>query len=548
MARYCKARHEDFLTKVLAAIHDPFHKTHGLRHSKLGVVLIPKIIHFVLPQVQSPNQMKAVDLARQLHPTWDIKLWVDPIDPTGWELGHLYGSARSGAQLADLVRLDVVYRYGGIYIDSDVHLTKPLDPFLGFNSLFCSEDGALLTNAVFGSPKHSPIIHGIIEELKRTEIDWSYPPNQTTGPQLFSRCLRMNTEITLVPRETFYPYNWNEVASPPLPTTYGTHLWDGSWKAGKLRALPGFKIGYVQTISKRKVIELLEHYRRKVFTLFLGRLRALLAKTGLSNLNYSTRTSIVLMTRRGLKMIVPAEDLSIVPELVLHGTYEEPELKFLERVLRGGDFVIDVGCNIGIHSLVAAKCVGSFGRVFSIDPNPKVIGYLEQSLLMNWMHERVKVLNLACGSMSGEVSLSIPSGRLGGASIAKNQPTLSPSSTETNVIETLSSVKQSTLDEIFPVAIEFKVLKIDAEGAESDVLRGAEKLLKQQSFAYIMVEVAPEVAGTSIHDLIRDLKRLCGFGYQPYALTSRGHLVPRDLDILPKAGKINLVLQREINA
>ena len=162
-----------------------------------------KIIHFTIPEHISPAQSDIIECARKYHPSWEIKIWQDPIqEEDGFLLEHYWPKANSGAQLADLVRLDVLHKYGGVYVDSDLRLLKPLDSLVeSFDFFIASEDGQCLTNALIGARKESQIIRFLIDILRNHEPDWTLPPNITTGPEFFSQHLKWKAEVTVLPRE-----------------------------------------------------------------------------------------------------------------------------------------------------------------------------------------------------------------------------------------------------------------------------------------------------------------------------------------------------------
>lgn len=81
--------------------------------------MIPRIIHRVAPEVVDPQFDRCSAKWRDLHPDWELMDWRDPLDPNDFETGHLWVGI-SGAQLANYVRLEVLWRYGGIYVDADV--------------------------------------------------------------------------------------------------------------------------------------------------------------------------------------------------------------------------------------------------------------------------------------------------------------------------------------------------------------------------------------------------------------------------------------------
>ena len=71
-----------------------------------------KIIHFTVTEQLTPVNVRIIELARKLHPTWEVKVWQDPMRPDGYPLEACWPKANSGAQLSDLLRLDVLYQNG----------------------------------------------------------------------------------------------------------------------------------------------------------------------------------------------------------------------------------------------------------------------------------------------------------------------------------------------------------------------------------------------------------------------------------------------------
>ncbi len=199
---------------------------------------IPKIIHFTIPESPTEVQLRNIQSARDLHPGWDVVVWKDPVDRSSFTLAKYWDKTNSGAQLADLIRLEVVHQQGGFYVDSDIVLLRNLDALRHFSFVVGTEDGHLLTNAFFGAEPQSPVLADLIDELNRHEVDWKLPPDITTGPRFFLRELKWREDVTVLPRETFYPYFPSTRPLPPRRWTYGTHLWVSSWKMRKGRPRP----------------------------------------------------------------------------------------------------------------------------------------------------------------------------------------------------------------------------------------------------------------------------------------------------------------------
>lgn len=119
-----------------------------------------------------------------------------------------------------------------------------------------------------------------------------------------------------------------------------------------------------------------------------------------------------------LRILCPSDDLSLTPELVLHGTYGPDFVRYLRRRLHAGATVIDVGANLGLYTLVAAVCVGGHGRVIAYECNPEMLSILRRNVAMNWLDQRVQIIPKAASSQEGTVRFVAPRYMKGLGSIA----------------------------------------------------------------------------------------------------------------------------------
>jgi len=487
--------------------------------------VIPRIIHFTVSPNPTPAQEACIRSAKELHPDWEVRVWQDPVAHPGFRLMDYYKKANCGAQRADLIRLDVINALGGIYLDSDVLVHKNLVPLIADDNFYCSEDGRHLTNAVFGAEAAHSTVSRLIDDLLRQEPDWSKSPALTTGPAFFARVLQCDQAVKLLPRDTFYPYNWNEDPVPPLESTYATHQWAGSWISDEAK-------------HQNKPIRRAKRLRQRiksVATRFLKPLEermalAVSARFPKAGVSYSFGQDLIAQTSRGLFMSLPGSDISITPEIALKGTYQEPEARFLDKVLRGGDFAVDVGCNIGTWALVAAKNVGNFGRVYAIDADPSVLQHLRRSLVMNSLQGRAIVLNNAVGAE-------------GDANAEVNQRSLHSSA---GVLDGGSSIRvsQVSLDRLFPVLHEIKVLKIDVRGLEHAVLAGASRLIQNRCVRYVLMKVSEEISPSQHDHNISAVNTLVKKGYGIFSLTDEGELQEAENLAAAIGGSRHIVLAR----
>lgn len=504
--------------------------------------MIPKIIHFTIPTKPSAEQLTLINRTRSLHPGWEVKVWQDPLDPSHFRLANYWPKVNSGAQLADLIRLEVVFNEGGFYLDSDMRMEKNMLELTKYDQLIiATEDGQMLTNAFFGAPKGCKLVDEIILYLLAHEPDWSLPPNLTTGPLLFTKQLqwRLN-DYAALPKVSFYPYNWNEAPKLPQLHTYATHLWHHSWK------------GLLNSISVIKRIRTWIYSRLKCFKYFVKYSGVyILWKQILAPkfFCYSASEFVFRKSIFGPTLKLIGCDLSITPHFTQYGYYEINEEAFVFRTLKSGDHFVDVGANVGIFSLIAAGQVGKFGRVHCFEPNPEVAECIRHSLVMNWVHDRVIVNQVGLGAHSGAFELRFSGQRLGDASLAdtaNSKTTFQTATKTTSGFLKSVTVEVTTLDEYFKANIAIKILKIDAEGFECEVLDGADRLLNTKCFEYIIIEAIEDAYGHRWPEFCKRINRIVANGYRIKIARRDGSL--RDIDIqMVFSGRLpgrNIILQR----
>jgi FkbM family methyltransferase len=516
-----------------------------------------RIIHFTLPQRLTPLQIRCIDRARALHPTWKIEVWQDPVRPDGHLLEKYWPKANSGAQFSDLLRIDILYQWGGVYVDGDMLLLKPLDDLIDrFEFFVASETGNSLEGALIGARKGHPAIKSLIDELLLNEPDWSLSPDITTGPDLLARTLRWDRRVTVLPRETFYCYPAGAPFRKTHRCSYGEHLWEYSWKHLN-RAVS------TAPASRPAAARLKSLIRRTVRPPLIGSLRFLRRIESLDRVQarqtkfYAACGEIVVEMAPGLRIVVDGSDTSLTPDVVFGECYEQRDEKFCKHVLRGGDWIIDIGSKCGVFSLLAARSVGSFGRVFSYEPNPGLAKLLSKSAVMNRLHDRVVIRNAAAGESIGSSSISFVSGRVGDA-LRGCDDTINTIVEETvkmiggadsNAID----VPSCTLEQEFPIDLPIKLLRIDAQGQEVSVLKGARRLLERRCIDFIVIKIFKDatetqwrnrVARSRWSELLAQLNLLTESSYIACTIGSDGSLVEQQSVIaaLEKLQGCNVVL------
>lgn len=168
------------------------------------------------------------------------------------------------------------------------------------------------------------------------------------------------------------------------------------------------------------------------------------------------------------------EDLGT--KVLFSGRYEDREIAALCSHVVAGTAVLDVGANIGLSALEFARATGPSGRVIAFEPHPDTAARLAANLRENGL-SNVEIVQSAVGAAPGSITFH-----------ESAQPTLSSASVIPPDFVRSFEVPVTTVDLAWTQADRPQVsaLKIDVEGGELDVLRGATELLAQQSPAILL--------------------------------------------------------------
>ncbi len=211
-----------------------------------------------------------------------------------------------------------------------------------------------------------------------------------------------------------------------------------------------------------------------------------------------------------------AENRGIDRYLVWSG-FEEPEFSFVGRFLQRGMTVIDVGAHRGLYTLLASKRVGESGRVIAFEPSPRERRWLKCHVRLNFC-SNVRVESFAVGSRREKADLFV----VGGAENWGNslRPPAVDGATRKVRVDVLSL--DDYMEESRVGSVDF--VKLDVEGAEREVLRGARRLLNQQPRPLVLAEVydmRTEPWGYPAREIVQ---LLTGVGYAWFRLLPDGAL------------------------
>lgn len=203
---------------------------------------------------------------------------------------------------------------------------------------------------------------------------------------------------------------------------------------------------------------------------------------------------------------------------MLFGTYEKVFSDAFSQRLPDGDVIYDIGANVGYFSLLAAQKCRQGGTVHAFEPVPELVADLEAMMDVNKLDGQVTAHTVALSDTNGSVRF------------------YTPASAETGVIATVADDRKLSDESCMEVAtvtmdsFVFEqghqppdVVKLDVEGAEACVLKGAQRVLSEHA-PIVLAEVHGAIAAGDVWDVMAPLS------YELALLTPEGDVPIRDRD------------------
>jgi len=226
--------------------------------------------------------------------------------------------------------------------------------------------------------------------------------------------------------------------------------------------------------------------------------------------------------------------------IYLLGGFERSTVATLEKLVRPGDVVFDIGANIGAHTLGLARSVGPNGRVYAFEPADFAFAKLKRNLALNpGLDSRTRTAQILlssspAGSSEPRIYASWP---------LEKDDTVHPKhrgrlvTTQNATVDTLDHFAQSEgLDRL-------DLIKIDVDGHELPVLRGGFNLLKK-FHPVLLMEMSPYVHAEQNNSFPEFVALL---GEAGYTLQHAGNWAPLPLDaaeleaLIPDGASINVI-------
>jgi mannosyltransferase OCH1-like enzyme len=182
--------------------------------------MIPQVFHRIW---FGPNPMPHLYQGfwgewQRLHPDWQFKTWdysnlphllnQPSFEDCGvkWPaLSRYHDGIEQEVMRADIAAYDLIYQFGGVYLNCDLEPYKPITPLLEDVTAFAAwERPGFIGNAIFGATPHHPFFRDIIDALP-TRVEHGWPMENATGTKLITNTYHINPhDLTLYDTDTLY--------------------------------------------------------------------------------------------------------------------------------------------------------------------------------------------------------------------------------------------------------------------------------------------------------------------------------------------------------
>ena len=189
---------------------------------------------------------------------WELRVWTDENLPPDLERKEVYELLRQPAERSDMLIFELLYRFGGVYVDTDFECLRPIEPLLEGVEIFCSYSHSdRLNNAIMGSVPRHPLIEQGLREL-RPRTTYGTVDKAGTGPFFVTELLRRAARGEALRLAALLPAHARGGEGPPTASTTrgGAGRTPPTWSRTRMRAEHRLAIAQDELAALRREHEL----------------------------------------------------------------------------------------------------------------------------------------------------------------------------------------------------------------------------------------------------------------------------------------------------
>ncbi|HBW38557.1 FkbM family methyltransferase [Desulfosporosinus sp. BICA1-9] len=243
----------------------------------------------------------------------------------------------------------------------------------------------------------------------------------------------------------------------------------------------------------------------------------------------------------GGKLILPSEDLSLMPELIQTGLIEPPLSRYLINHVKESSVVMDIGANIGYYTVLLGYLVGLSGKVIAYEANPQIFSILQDNVSLNYLFDHVQVINKAVYSTRTVLPFHMSRKFNGNSSINKHNETYTKNYPGDSFIEI--QVNAEPLDIYLNTVERVDLIKIDIEGGEYQCFLGMENLLRKGRIKKIIFEYNWEMLQQDAEPFYKLLKMYSNEGAIYHSFSPQGEPVSLSIGDLADRSYPNVLME-----
>lgn len=215
------------------------------------------------------------------------------------------------------------------------------------------------------------------------------------------------------------------------------------------------------------------------------------------------------------KMLLDISDMGISKELVLTGWHEKNSSKFIQKEIKEGMSIVEIGANIGYYTLIEANIIGKNGHIYAFEPNLKNMQNLKTNIHLNSYEDMVSFYPFAIGGENTTADFYVADfGNL--STFAKREDNLCDYKIQKTKVVKLDDILRGKKIDYF---------RMDVEGYETEVIKGMHEILSSQEAPYGMfIEVHSELLHKLNSTAKEFINKLSGYGYDVKKSFYRGKL------------------------